>query len=70
MTDNLGSMKQRFFAMVIGDMVLLAAAGACAFLFFVNHVGWALWGFLGLIVAAFGLQLWFIGGVARTGKGD
>jgi len=70
MTDHLGGLRQRFIAMVVGDVALLAGAGACAFAYFVHGVGWALWAFLALLVAAFGLQLWFIGGVGRAGKGD
>ena len=70
MTDSLGSLKQRFIAMLAGDLALLLGAGACAFAYFVQNIGWALWAFLALLVAAFALQLWFIRGVARTGKGD
>jgi hypothetical protein len=70
MTDNFGHLKQRFIAMLVGDLALLAGAGACAFAYFVQNISWALWAFLGFLAAAFGLQLWFIRGVARAGKGD
>jgi hypothetical protein len=70
MTDNFGSLKQRFIAMLVGDMILLVAAVCFAVAHFVYGVGWALWAFLGFLGGAFGLQLWFIRGFARTGKGD
>ena len=70
MTDNFGTLKQRFIAMLIGDSALLAAAVGFAVAYFVYGVGWALWAFVGFLAAAFGLQLWFIRGVGRTGKGD
>ena len=69
MTD-LGRLKNRFIAMLVGDSLLLVAAVGFAFAYFVQNVGWALWAFLAFLAAAFGLQLWFIRGVARTGKGD
>jgi hypothetical protein len=70
MTDQLGSLKQRFITMLIGDSALLVAAVVFAVAHFVYGVGWALWAFIAFLVAAFGLQLWFIRGVARAGKGD
>jgi O-antigen/teichoic acid export membrane protein len=69
MTDSLDAMKQRFIAMLVGDLVLMAIAGGFAFAYFGRDVGWAVWGFVGFLVAAFVLQLWFIRGVSRQNKG-
>lgn len=70
MTDNLPALKQRFIAMAVGDALLLIAAVACAVGYFVYGLGWGLWAFIGLIAAAFGLQLWFVRGFARASKGN
>ena len=70
MSDNLGLLKKRFIAMLVGDAVLLVLAVSFAAAHFVYGVGWALWAFMGFLVAAFGLQLWFIRGVGRSAKGD
>jgi hypothetical protein len=69
MTDDLGGLKQRFIQMVIGDAILMIIAMALAVAHFVYGVGWALWGFVGFLAAAFGLQMWFVRGFARTKKG-
>ncbi len=69
MTDSLDAMKQRFIAMLVGDLILMAVAGGFAFAYFVQNVGWALWGFVGFLAAAFALQLWFLRGVSRQNKG-
>jgi hypothetical protein len=69
MTDVAG-LKQRFIAMVVADTVLLLIAAACAAAHFKYGVGWALWAFLGFLAAAFGVQVWFVSGVGRLGKGS
>jgi hypothetical protein len=67
MTD-VGHMKTRFVQMMVGDMVLMLVAVGFAVAHFVYGVDWALWGFIGFLAAAFGLQLWFVRGFARTKK--
>jgi hypothetical protein len=69
MTDSLNAMKQRFIAMLVGDLVLMVVAGGFAVAYFAQGVGWAVWGFVGFLAAAFALQLWFIRGVSRQNKG-
>jgi hypothetical protein len=69
MNDTLELLKHRFVLMLIGDVALLIVAACCAVAYFVGGVGWALWGFVGFLAAAFGLQLWFIRGLGRQNKG-
>jgi hypothetical protein len=68
-TADLSHLKRSFIWMAVGDALLLIAAAACAVAYFIHGLGWALWGLLGFIAAAFGLQLWFVRGVARAAKG-
>jgi hypothetical protein len=67
MTD-LGHMKARFVQMIVGDTILMLIAVGFAVAHFAYGIGWALWGFVGLLAAAFGLQLWFVRGFARSQK--
>lgn len=70
MTVDVGKAKQKFLAMVIGDTILLVIAVLFAVARFVYGVDWAIWGFIGFLLAGFGLQLWFISGLSRLTKGD
>jgi hypothetical protein len=69
-TSDPAQLKQRFVQMMIADLVLMLVAVGFAVAHFVYGVGWALWAFVGFIAAAFGAQLWFVRGFARTGKGS
>ena len=70
MSDQLPELKRRFIRMAVGDALLLIAAVACAVGYFVYGLAWGLWAFIGLIAAAFALQLWFVRGFARASKGN
>ena len=61
-------MKQRFIQMTIANVVLTLIAVAFAIAHFSYGVGWALYGFIGFIGAAFVAQMWFVRGVARDNK--
>jgi O-antigen/teichoic acid export membrane protein len=69
MSLDITGMKQRFRQMAIGCSALMLVAVGFAVAHFAYGVGWAIWGFVGFLAAAFGLQLWFVRGVARTKKG-
>ena len=68
MSDLMG-LKRRFVIMLVLDVLLLCAGGAFAAAHFLYGLSWGLWAFIGLVVAAFVVQLWFVGGVGRMNKG-
>ena len=70
MTIDAQQQKQRFVRMMLVDLALMLAAGICALARFRYGVGWALYAFAGFIAGAFLMQLWFVRGFARTGRGD
>ena len=67
--SDLTGLKRRFVIMVVLDTLLLCAGAAFAVMHFLYGLSWGLWAFIGLVVAAFAVQLWFVGGVGRTSKG-
>ncbi len=70
MTVDPAQMKQRFVQMMVADLILMFIAVGFAVAHFVYGVGWALWVFVGFVAAAFGVQMWFVRGFARAGKGS
>lgn len=68
MTEVSAQLKQRFVQMMVGDLILMLTAIGFAVAHFVYGVGWAVWGFVAFIAAAFGLQMWFMRGFLRAGK--
>ena len=67
--SDVEKMKSRFSQMLVGDLILMFVAAGFAIAHFVYGIGWAIWGVTGFLAAAFGLQLWFVRGFARTKKG-
>ena len=65
MTDDMGQIRQRLVCMAVLDTLCLAVAVSFAIAHFLYGVGWALWGFIGFLGAAFAVQVWFVRGVAR-----
>jgi len=70
MSDDIAGLKQRFMKMLVADLVLMAAAMLFAVAYFAKGVDWAIWGFMGFLVAAFAAQMWFVRGFARAKKGS
>jgi hypothetical protein len=69
-SEELVRMKRLFVRMAVVDGVLMLAAVAFAVAYFANGVGWALYGFVGFVAAAFAVQLWFMRGIMRAKKGN
>jgi hypothetical protein len=70
MTFDPAHMKHAFIRMMAMTTALLFIGVGFAIAHFMYGVGWALWAFMGFIVAGFAVQLWFIKGFARAPKGD
>jgi|GEM_PF-3250240 peptidoglycan/LPS O-acetylase OafA/YrhL len=70
MIDDIASLKQRFMRMIVADVVFMTVAMIFAVAYFAKDVEWAIWGFLGFLVAAFVAQMWFVRGFARAKKGS
>jgi len=70
MTFDPAQMKHAFVRMMLTTTALGLIGVAFAIAHFMYGVGWALWAFMGFIVAAFAVQVWFIRGFARAPKGD
>ena len=68
--DDIASLKQRFMRMIVADVVFMTVAMIFAVAYFAKDVEWAIWGFLGFLVAAFVAQMWFVRGFARAKKGS
>jgi hypothetical protein len=69
-SEDLARMKQLFLRMALIDGVLMLIAVAFAVAYFANGVGWALYGFVGFVAAAFGAQIWFMRAITRAKKGN
>jgi hypothetical protein len=69
-TLDLNQARQRLYVMLALDLVLMLIAVGFAVAHFVYGVGWALWAFFGFVAAAFAVQLWFVRGIGRMGKGE
>jgi len=70
MIDDIAGLKQRFVRMIVADVVFMTVAMVFAVAYFAKDVEWAIWGFLGFLVAAFVAQMWFVRGFARAKKGS
>ena len=70
MIDGIAGLKQRFMRMIVADVVFMTVAMIFAVAYFAKDVEWAIWGFLGFLVAAFVAQMWFVRGFARAKKGS
>jgi hypothetical protein len=70
MIDDIAGLKQRFMRMIVADVVFMTIAMIFAVAYFAKDVEWAIWGFLGFLVAAFVAQMWFVRGFARAKKGS
>jgi len=70
MIDDIAGLKQRFVRMIVADVVFMTVAMIFAVAYFAKDVEWAIWGFLGFLVAAFVAQMWFVRGFARAKKGS
>jgi O-antigen/teichoic acid export membrane protein len=62
-------MRRRFTRMAVICTLLTLVAVGLAFAHFSLGIGWALWGFVGVLALSFGVQLWFVGAMLRAGKG-
>jgi hypothetical protein len=62
--------RQRFMIMMAANTVVMLIAVGFAIGHFVYGVDWMLWAFLGFLALGFGVQLWFVRGIARAGKGE
>lgn len=70
MTLDVQRARQRFVRMLVLDSLVMLAAVGFAVGHFMYGVGWMLWAFVGLLAAGFAIQLWFVRGVGRMGKGE
>ncbi|MBS0333716.1 MAG: hypothetical protein JSS35_13190 [Proteobacteria bacterium] len=70
MTADPNALRGLFVRMTLVCSALALAAALFAVAYFAFGVGWAIWGFVGFIAAAFVAQLWFVRGFARAGKGN
>ena len=70
MTLDAHQARQRFIVMLAGNTALILLAVAFAVGHFVYGVEWMLWEFVVALGLGFVLQLWFVRGVGRLGKGD
>jgi hypothetical protein len=70
MTPDTERMKRLFLQMALLDGVLMLIAVAFAVAYFGRGVGWALYGFVGFVGAAFAVQLWFVRAITRARKGN
>jgi hypothetical protein len=70
MTPDTERMKRLFLQMALLDAVLMLIAVAFAVAYFGRGVGWALYGFVGFVGAAFAVQLWFVRAITRARKGN
>jgi len=70
MIDDIAGLKQRFVRMIVADVAFMTIAMIFAVAYFAKDVEWAIWGFLGFLVAAFVAQMWFVRGFARAKKGS
>jgi membrane protein YdbS with pleckstrin-like domain len=61
--------KQLLVKMTVAESLLLLPAIGFAFGHFRFGVGWMLWAFVGCLIAAMAVQLWFISRVARMNNG-
>lgn len=70
MTPDLEKMRRLFFVVLALDTLLALVAVGFAIAHFQFGLGWGLYAFYGLIVAAFVVQLWFVRSVGRMKKGN
>ena len=70
MSEDLARMKRLFARMALIDGALMVVAAAFAVAYFANGVGWALYGFVAFVAAAFAVQIWFMRGILRAKKGN
>ena len=70
MTLDVNQLRQRFLVMLAGSMGVMLVAVGFAVGHFVYGVGWMLWAFLGFLALGFVVQLWFVRGIGRMGKGE
>ncbi len=63
-------MKRQMTRMLLSIFALTAVAMAFAVAHFVYGVDWALWAFVGLLLLGFAVQIWFVRGLVRAGKGS
>ena len=70
MSQDLEKMKGLFLRMALIDGVLMVIAVAFAVAYFANGVGWAIYGFVGFVAAAFAVQMWFMRAIHRARKGN
>ena len=70
MTLDVQQARQRFLVMLAASTAVMLVAVGFAVGHFVLGVDWMLWAFLGFLALGFGVQLWFVRGVGRMGKGE
>jgi hypothetical protein len=69
-SEDVTRMKRLFLRMALIDGALMMVAVAFAVAHFSYGVGWALYGFVAFIAAAFAVQLWFMSAIVRAKKGN
>jgi hypothetical protein len=69
-SEDVARMKRLFLQMALLDGVLMLVAVAFAVAYFGRGVGWALYGFVGFVGAAFAVQIWFMRAITRARKGN
>ena len=70
MTDDLASLRRRFYWVLGLNTGLAVLAAGFAVAHFRFGLGWGLYAFFGFIVAAFAVQLWFVRSVRAMNKGN
>ena len=70
MSEDVARMKRLFLQMALVDGAVMLVAIGFAVAHFSYGVGWALYGFVGAVAAAFAVQMWFMRGIMRAKKGN